>query len=431
MMTVLKLGPTEATRTSASKIVGMDREMSTSRMSRPSIRPPKYPEIRPSAVPTMPPTKTAIADTVRDTRAPWISRLRMSRPSLSVPRRWAELPPSCQTGGLSRLASDPFSGSCGATYGANTAGMTSRNMRIESATTGYRRASRKASAIFGGAYHGRDRAVTVAIEMPPSPVADSRVEVRVEDVDQEVGHDEDGGEHDHDGLDNLVVPSSHGVDRQEPGSGPGENALGHDGSRHQDAGDDREERQRGDRRIPEPESRQRLPEQGDDLRPAVPHGSLLHRGQDPDGQRDQGADEQREAGKLERRGEAIHHEPHRRVPGPLPRHAEVALQCPCDEDAVLDMDRLIEPPVLCQPVVVLLRGLHRQHDVERVAAQPGQGEHDQAHDPDGQEALQYPSRDISLHAPSLGPGPFGSAVRFRRRYLSHGAPASGPSPDYS
>src|SRR5262245_6297731 len=100
--------------------------------------------------------------------------------------------------------------------------MTSRNMRIESATTGYRRASRKASAIRGRAYQGSDRAVTVAIEIPPSLVADSRVEVCVEDVDQEVGHYEDGGEHDHDGLDHLIVPSSHGVDRQEPGARPGE-----------------------------------------------------------------------------------------------------------------------------------------------------------------------------------------------------------------
>src|SRR5215470_7474613 len=138
-----------------------------------------------------------MADTVRDTRAPWISRLRMSRPSLSVPRRWAELPPSCQTGGLSRLASDPLSGSWGATYGAKAAGTTSRKVRIESATTGYRRAPRKASAIRGGAYQGSVRAVTVAIERPPSSVADSRVEVRVEDVDQEVRHDEDRGEHDH------------------------------------------------------------------------------------------------------------------------------------------------------------------------------------------------------------------------------------------
>src|SRR5262245_984167 len=283
MMTVPKLGPTAATRTSASKIVGKDSEISTSRMSSPSVRPPKYPEISPSAVPTMPPTKIAMADTVRDTRAPWINRLKMSRPSLSVPRRWAELPPSCQTGGLSRLASDPFSGSCGATYGASTAGMTSSNMRIESATTGYRRASRKASAIRGALYQGRDRAVTVAIEMPPSSVADSRVEVRVEDVDQEVGHDEDGGVHDHDGLDDLVVTSSHGVDRKEPGSGPGEDALGHDGSRHQDAGDDREERQRGDRRIPEAVLPDDLP-LGESLDPGQLHELRVqhveHRGAD-------------------------------------------------------------------------------------------------------------------------------------------------------
>src|SRR5215831_4428563 len=175
----------------------------------------------------------------------------MSRPSLSVPRRWAELPLSCQTGGLSRLASEPFSGSWGATYGASTAGTTSMNMRIESATTGYRRASRRASAIRAGTYQGRDRTVTVAIEMPPSSVADSRVEIRVQDVDQEVRHDEDCREHDHDGLDYLVVPGPDGVNREEPGARPGEDGLGHNGAGHEDAGDDREERQRGDRRIPE------------------------------------------------------------------------------------------------------------------------------------------------------------------------------------
>src|SRR5262249_4822092 len=161
----------------------------------------------------------------------------MSRPSLSVPRRWAELPPSCQTGGLSRLASEPRSGSCGATYGANTAGMTSRNMRIESATIGYRRAPRSVSAIREGTYQGGDRTVTVAMELSPSPVADSRVEVRVQDVDQQVRHDEDRREHDHDGLDNLVVPGSDGVDGQEPGARPGEDGLGHNGAGHEDAGD--------------------------------------------------------------------------------------------------------------------------------------------------------------------------------------------------
>src|SRR4029453_1541357 len=117
-----------------------------------------------------------------------MSRLRMSRPSLSVPRRWAVFPPSCQTGGVSRLESEPFSGSGGAPRGAGRAGRMSRSKRIESATIGYRRAPRRASAIREGTYQGRDRTVTVAIEVPPSSVADSRVEVRVENVDQEVRH---------------------------------------------------------------------------------------------------------------------------------------------------------------------------------------------------------------------------------------------------
>src|SRR5262249_56443222 len=92
------------------------------------------------------------------------------------------------------------------------------------------------------------------------------------------------------------------------------------------------------------------------------------------------------------------------MPRPFPRHTEVALEGPGDEDAVLDVDWLVEPPVLGQALVVLLGRLHRQHDVERVAAQPGQGEHDQAHHPDGQEALQYPSRDVSLHCALAGTG---------------------------
>ena len=58
-----------------------------------------------------PPTKIATRDTMRDTRAPWMIRLRMSRPSLSVPRGYAMVPPSCQNGALNRLARDPFKGS--------------------------------------------------------------------------------------------------------------------------------------------------------------------------------------------------------------------------------------------------------------------------------------------------------------------------------
>jgi hypothetical protein len=103
--------------------------MSTSRMISESTWPPKYPEMRPSAVPMIPPTKIATSETVSETRAPWIRRLRLSRPSLSVPSRLSVEPPTCQTGGRRRLASDPLRGSYGAIWYANTAGMTRRSIR--------------------------------------------------------------------------------------------------------------------------------------------------------------------------------------------------------------------------------------------------------------------------------------------------------------
>src|SRR5262245_18093223 len=55
--------------------------------------------------------------------------------------------------------------------------------------------------------------------------ADPWVEIGIEDVDQQVGQDEDAREHDHDGLDDLEVAGSHGIDDEEPGAGPGEHAF--------------------------------------------------------------------------------------------------------------------------------------------------------------------------------------------------------------
>jgi len=46
------------------------------------------------------------------------------------------VPPSCHTGGVSRLDSDPWNASWGATHGAKAAGITSMNSRIASATRG-------------------------------------------------------------------------------------------------------------------------------------------------------------------------------------------------------------------------------------------------------------------------------------------------------
>ena len=67
---VAKLGPSAATNTRATKIIGKPREMSTRRMINASILPPKYPARSPSVVPMTPLTTIASRDTRRDTLAP-------------------------------------------------------------------------------------------------------------------------------------------------------------------------------------------------------------------------------------------------------------------------------------------------------------------------------------------------------------------------
>ena len=52
--------------------------------------------------PTVMLTATAAIPTMREMRAPWMMRLRMSRPTWSVPSTWAALPASAQTGGVKR-----------------------------------------------------------------------------------------------------------------------------------------------------------------------------------------------------------------------------------------------------------------------------------------------------------------------------------------
>src|SRR6185436_5743309 len=147
-------------------------------------------------------------------------RLRMSRPSLSVPSRCCALPPSCHTGGFRRLASEPRSGSYGATCGASAAGITSRKARMEIGTSGYFRACRSTWATLGAAYHGSVRTVTVAMgglrRRQLLAIPDAGVEIRVEDVYQQVREDEDPREHDDHRLHYLEVTGAHRVDDEQP-----------------------------------------------------------------------------------------------------------------------------------------------------------------------------------------------------------------------
>ena len=80
-MTVTRLGPSAATKASASKICGKDHVMSTTVMMTVSAPPPTNPLTSPSVTPTSTLITTASTPTSSETRAPWMMRLRMSRPT--------------------------------------------------------------------------------------------------------------------------------------------------------------------------------------------------------------------------------------------------------------------------------------------------------------------------------------------------------------
>ena len=97
IMTLSMPGPMTATMAMASRIDGKASIMSTRRMTRVSVRPPRYPAARPRAVPRVREMPMQMPPMRKEMREPWITRLRMSRPNSSVPmgcshdggrRRW-------------------------------------------------------------------------------------------------------------------------------------------------------------------------------------------------------------------------------------------------------------------------------------------------------------------------------------------------------
>src|SRR6266545_2744737 len=116
------LGPTMAARKIAKTMAGNASQASVTRMMIWSTQPPTYPERIPIAVPMLPATSVPISPTISDTRAPWIKRLRMSRPWKSVPSSVIARPPSIQNGGSNTFAPCTGSvGSCGAMRSAKIA----------------------------------------------------------------------------------------------------------------------------------------------------------------------------------------------------------------------------------------------------------------------------------------------------------------------
>src|SRR5262249_15662191 len=136
----------------------------------------------PRPVPMKPATITAVKPTTMETRAPKISRDRMSRPRWSVPSRCSAVPPLCQAGGRKRHARLPTYGTKGASALAKKATKAKR-ARMRTGTSG------KPSSRMKSKRDGRPTA-SERILMASGLQPDARIDHRIEDVDQQVHQDD-------------------------------------------------------------------------------------------------------------------------------------------------------------------------------------------------------------------------------------------------
>src|SRR5688572_645675 len=160
-----------------------------------------------------PATSVPMRPTMSETRAPWISRLRMSRPWKSVPSGASVLPPSIQNGGANIVA--PCTGSVGS-WGAMRSAKSATNARPPRRTAGTSGACRARRCAAPWA-RGRSPAM-VAMRLPREP--DARIDERVENIDDQVDGDDHEAGHDHDALHQRDIPLEDALVEQPPDARP-------------------------------------------------------------------------------------------------------------------------------------------------------------------------------------------------------------------
>src|SRR3954463_10945423 len=195
MMTLDTRGPSAAAMPSANRMAGNDISASISRMIAPSslrncaaITPMMAlhsPEITQTAIPTN-----------SDTRAPYNTRVKTSRPNISVPKK------NCDDGGRKRRRTRIAEGSTGEISGASTAA--SVNSRItEKPIMKERWRSRRRSVPWP-----RGAAITEAVASDPSPTSvmtHPRIRQGVENIDGQVDHHKGEAEDQHGALHQRII----------------------------------------------------------------------------------------------------------------------------------------------------------------------------------------------------------------------------------
>src|SRR6266545_4341191 len=180
-------------------------------------------------MPTKPETKTTAKATSSDTREPWITRLRISRPKLSVPSAWAE-PIPC--GAFIMAVSSCLFGSLGASTGPAIP------IAIKATTI-----TPPVNAFTCSC--GRLLVRTVG----RVSVADSRVNDCIESVNNQVNRHERHGVSHHQPGDERIVARVERGDKQAAAARPGENGFDDDRAAQQRAKLEADDRNHRNERI--------------------------------------------------------------------------------------------------------------------------------------------------------------------------------------
>src|SRR5581483_461079 len=242
-VTLRRLWPRNAVTAMTSTSAGKASITSTMPMSTVSVLPRWYPASRPMAPPTTRPTATATSPTVSDTRAPYTSRDRMSRPISSVPSRCPPVPGTAAMWAKS-LRVGLFSGRTAANAAPNATRAIHAAGAQNDSPSARRRPAVGREASGAGA---PDAGATVA----RSGMAHPRVEHAVEDVDEEVGQHVGDGDHEHEPLHDDVLAAADGVDQPRPHARQCEQVLHDHGAADQRAGVDAEHGEERERRGPQ------------------------------------------------------------------------------------------------------------------------------------------------------------------------------------
>src|SRR5215813_5905813 len=231
-MRLRMLGPRMPITVMARRMNGKASCMSASRITAWSQTPPRTPARRPRTVPVMPSMSTAANPMRLDVRAPKMSRLRMSRPSWSVPST-AKVPSAERdSGGVKRARSRCSVGSIGA-RSCGTAAQSPITTRIAAPT----------------------RAPAEARRMPSerarrSGKADPRVERHVDEVDQDVEEEYRRAHGEDHRLDQRHVLVDDGLDGEAADARVGEHRLRDDGAAQEVAQFEPQRRHDRDRAVP-------------------------------------------------------------------------------------------------------------------------------------------------------------------------------------